>query len=142
MINDGDTEELPATVALDAGVRELVDGRNFAVVATLNADGGPQTSVVWVGRRGDAVVFSTTAGRKKARNLARDPRISLTVYDRENPYRSAEIRGTAALLPDPDKELPRELSQHYLGEDPPPEPAEVVRLVVRIRAEKVVAISL
>ncbi|RKT06512.1 PPOX class probable F420-dependent enzyme [Streptomyces sp. 3211.6] len=142
MRNTGSTQVLPAAVELDAGVRELLDGRNFAVVATLNPDGGPQTSVVWAGRRGDAVVFSTTAGRKKARNLARDPRISLTVYDRENPYRSVEIRGTAELLPDPHKELPRELSRHYLGEDPPPEPAEVVRLIVRITAEKVVAISL
>ncbi|MFJ8212657.1 PPOX class F420-dependent oxidoreductase [Streptomyces sp. NPDC096033] len=142
MRNAGSTEGLPATVALDEAVRELVDGRNFAVVATLNTDGSPQTSVVWVGRRGDDVVFSTTAGRKKARNLARDPRISLTVYDRENPYRSVEVRGTAELLPDPHKELPLELSRHYLGEDPPPEPAEVVRLIVRIAAEKVVSISL
>ncbi|MFF7988306.1 pyridoxamine 5'-phosphate oxidase family protein [Kitasatospora xanthocidica] len=84
----------------------------------------------------------STLGRKKARNLARDPRISLTLYDRENPYRSVEIRGTAELLPDPVKALPRELSQRYLGEDPPAEPADVVRLIVRITAEKVVAISL
>lgn len=142
MRNAQRTEELPAPVALDAAVRELIDGRNFAVVATLNPDGGPQTSVVWVGRQQDAVVFSTTAGRKKARNLARDPRISLTVYDLANPYRSAEIRGTAELLPDPDKALPRELSQRYLGEDPPAEPADVVRLIVRITAEKVITISL
>ncbi|GHC45872.1 PPOX class F420-dependent oxidoreductase [Streptomyces cinnamoneus] len=142
MKNARKTEELPAPVALDAAVKELIDGRNFAVVATLNPDGGPQTSVVWVGRQRDAVVFSTTAGRQKARNLVRDPRISLTVYDRANPYRSVEIRGTAELLPDPDKALPRELSQRYLGEDPPAEPADVVRLIVRITAEKVIAISL
>ncbi|MEW2527060.1 PPOX class F420-dependent oxidoreductase [Streptomyces sp. NPDC047071] len=142
MNNARKTEELPAPVALDAAVRELLDGRNFAVVATLNPDGGPQTSVVWVGRQQDAVVFSTTAGRKKARNLARDPRISLTVYDLANPYRSVEIRGTAELLPDPDKALPRELSQRYLGEDPPAEPDDVVRLVVRITAAKVIAIAL
>ncbi|GGP56887.1 PPOX class F420-dependent oxidoreductase [Streptomyces abikoensis] len=142
MKNARRTEALPAPVALDETVRELVDGRNFAVVATLNPDGGPQTSVVWVGTQQDAVVFSTTAGRKKARNLARDPRISLTVYDRANPYRSVEIRGTAELLPDPDKTLPRELSQRYLGQDPPAEPADVVRLIVRITAEKVIAISL
>ncbi|MGH4034086.1 PPOX class F420-dependent oxidoreductase [Actinomycetota bacterium Odt1-20B] len=142
MKNDQRTAELPVPVALDATVREMFDGRNFAVVATLNPDGGPQTSVVWVGLRGGSVVFSTTAGRKKARNLARDPRISLTVYDRANPYRSVEIRGTAELLPDPDKVLPRELSQRYLGEDPPTEPADISRLIVRITAQKVIAISL
>ncbi|MCX5416023.1 PPOX class F420-dependent oxidoreductase [Streptomyces sp. NBC_00059] len=135
-------EELPVPVALGAQARDLIDGPNFAVVATLNPDGGPQTSVVWVGRQQDAVLFSTTAGRKKARNLARDPRISLTVYDLANPYRSVEIRGTAELLPDPDKALPKELSQRYLGEDPPAEPDDVVRLIVRVTAEKVVAIAL
>ncbi|MFE5239509.1 MULTISPECIES: PPOX class F420-dependent oxidoreductase [unclassified Streptomyces] len=129
-------------VELGVQARELIDDRNFAVVATLNPDGGPQTSVVWVGRQQDAVLFSTTAGRKKARNLARDPRISLTVYDIANPYRSVEIRGTAELLPDPDKALPKELSQRYLGEDPPAEPDDVVRLIVRVTAEKVVTIAL
>ncbi|MGW0785513.1 PPOX class F420-dependent oxidoreductase [Streptomyces sp. NPDC002913] len=142
MENARGPEELPVPVALGAQARDLIDGRNFAVVATLNPDGGPQTSVVWVGRQQDAVLFSTTAGRKKARNLARDPRISLTVYDLANPYRSMEIRGTAELLPDPDKALPKELSQRYLGEDPPAEPDDVVRLIVRVTAEKVVAIAL
>ncbi|MGW1813767.1 PPOX class F420-dependent oxidoreductase [Streptomyces sp. NPDC002125] len=142
MGNAREPEELPVPVELGVQARELVDGRNFAVVATLNPDGGPQTSVVWVGRQQDAVLFSTTAGRKKARNLARDPRISLTVYDSANPYRSVEIRGTAELLPDPDKALPRELSQRYLGEDPPAEPDDVVRLIVRVTAQKVVTIAL
>jgi PPOX class probable F420-dependent enzyme len=81
-------------VAFDAATRELLDGRNFATVATLNPDGGPQTSVVWILRAGDTVMFSTTAARRKARNLARDPRISLTVFDTANPYHSVEIRGT------------------------------------------------
>jgi general stress protein 26 len=48
------------------------------------------------------VVFSTTADRRKARNLARDPRISLTIFDTDSPYRSVDIRGTAELIDDPD----------------------------------------
>ncbi|MGK5728541.1 PPOX class F420-dependent oxidoreductase [Streptomyces sp. URMC 124] len=117
--------------------RQLLDGKNYATVATINRDGGPQTSVVWIGREGDTVVFSTTAGRLKARNLAREPRISLTVFDTENPYHSVDIRGTAELIEDPDKELPRRLSQKYRGEDPPAEPDDVVRLVVRVTPQKV-----
>ena len=125
------------TATFDEVTRALLDGKNFAVVATLNPDGGPQASVVWIGRDGDTVVFSTTAGRRKARNLARDPRISLTVTDAANPYRCAEIRGTAELAEDPGKTLPKTLSRKYLGEDPPPEPAEVSRLIVRVRPEKI-----
>jgi PPOX class probable F420-dependent enzyme len=120
------------TTTFNDATRELLDGRNFATVATLNPDGGPQTSVVWVLRDGDTVLFSSTANRQKVRNLAADPRISLTVFDTGNPYNSVEIRGTAELAEDPGKELPRRLSHKYLGEDPPPEPDDVVRLVVRV----------
>ncbi|HEX5293183.1 MAG TPA: PPOX class F420-dependent oxidoreductase [Streptosporangiaceae bacterium] len=118
-------------------IRDLLDGRNFATVATLNRDGGPQTSVVWIARDGDTVLFSTTAGRLKARNLARDPRISVTVFDVANPYRSVDIRGTAELEQDPEKSLPRTLSHKYLGEDPPAEPADLVRLIVRVTPRKI-----
>jgi pyridoxine/pyridoxamine 5'-phosphate oxidase len=61
-------------VVFDEATRRLLDDRNFATVATLNPDGGPQTSVVWILREGDTVVFSATAARQKARNLARDAR--------------------------------------------------------------------
>jgi PPOX class probable F420-dependent enzyme len=126
------------TVALTQIARELLDGRNFATIATLNADGSPQTSVIWVKRDGDSVLFTTTTARLKGRNLARDPRVSITIFDVRNPYRTVEIRGTAELTEDPDRILPMELSHKYLGEPPPPEPADVVRLIVRVTPEKLV----
>jgi PPOX class probable F420-dependent enzyme len=125
------------TVSFSPEIRDLLDGRNFATVATLNRDGGPQTSVVWIARDGDAVLFSTAAGRQKARNLARDPRVSVTVFDVANPYRSVDIRGTAELTEDPEKSLPRTLSHKYLGEDPPAEPADLLRLIVRVTPRKI-----
>lgn len=128
-------------VTFSEATRKLLDGKNFATVATLNPGGGPQTSVVWVMREGDTVVFSTTAGRQKGRNLARDPRISLSVVDAENPYNTVEIRGTAELIGDPDKVLPGKLSHKYLDEDPPKESDDVVRPVVRVVPEKVVGFS-
>ena len=128
--------------AFDEATRDLLDGRNFATVATVNPDGGPQTSVVWILREGDTVAFSTTAGRRKARNLARDPRISVSVFDTGNPYHSVEIRGTAELVEDTGRSLPKALSRKYLGEDPPPEPDEVVRLIVRVTPDKVNIFSL
>jgi PPOX class probable F420-dependent enzyme len=128
-------------VALDEVTRKLLDGRNFASVATLNPDGGPQASVVWVLRDGDTVLFSAIATRRKVLNLARDPRVSLTVFDTANPYQSAEIRGTAEVTEDPGKRLPRKLSQKYLGEDPPPEPDEVARVIVRVVPERVNSFS-
>ncbi|MCF3103102.1 PPOX class F420-dependent oxidoreductase [Streptomyces roseoverticillatus] len=129
------------SVVFNEETRKLLDGRNFATVATLNRDGGPQTSVVWIARDGDTVLFSTTAGRQKARNLTRDPRVSLTVYDTENPYHSVDIRGTVELIEDREKSLPRKLSHKYLGEDPPAESDDVLRLVVRVTPQKISGFS-
>lgn len=128
-------------MTLDDKTRQLVDGRNFATIATLNPDGSPQTSVIWVGLDGDTVVFSSTTGRKKTRNILRDPRVSLTVVNADNPYQTAEIRGTAEVVDDPDRTLGTRLSHKYVGEDPPPEPPEVKRVIVRVRPEKVISFS-
>jgi hypothetical protein len=67
------------------------------------------------------VLFSSTDGRQKVRNLRRDPRVSLSVFDLANPYTWVEIRGTAEVLPDEAKRLTYELSHKYLGTDPPAE---------------------
>jgi PPOX class probable F420-dependent enzyme len=97
--------------------------------------------VVWIVRDGDFVLFSTTATRQKARNLARDPRVSLTVFDAENPYQSVDIRGTAELTEDRDKSLLRPLWQKYLGQGPPGETGDVLRLIVRVTPQKVTGSS-
>ncbi|ANN14764.1 PPOX class F420-dependent enzyme [Amycolatopsis orientalis] len=124
-------------VTLPEPVRELVDGKNFATVATLDADGGPQTSVVWVGLDDGDLVFSATEDRLKVRNLRRDPRASVSITDAENPYRHTQLRGTVTITPDPGKELPTGLSHKYLGQDPPPEGPEVERVIVRLRVDRI-----
>jgi PPOX class probable F420-dependent enzyme len=125
------------SITLNDAARLLLDGRNFATVATLGPDGHPHSSVVWIDRDGDTVVFTLTADKQKARNLARDPRVSVSVFDVENPYHFVEIRGTAELVEDPSRSLSKRLSQKYLGEPPPPEPAHIVRLIARITPNKI-----
>ncbi|MFF1638691.1 PPOX class F420-dependent oxidoreductase [Streptomyces sp. NPDC058251] len=127
--------------SFDDSVRTLLDGKNFASVATLGPDGAPQNSVVWIKREADTVLFSSTAGRQKVRNLRRDPRISLSVFDLANPYTSVEIRGTAEILPDDAKRLPYELSHKYLGIDPPAEKDDEVRVIIRVVPRKIVGFS-
>jgi PPOX class probable F420-dependent enzyme len=129
------------TISFDDSVRELLDGKNFASVATLGPSGAPQNSVVWFKREGDTVLFSSTDGRQKIRNLRRDPRISISVYDLANPYTAVEIRGTAEILPDEGKRLPHELSHKYLGIDPPAEKDDQVRVIVRVAPERIVGFS-
>jgi PPOX class probable F420-dependent enzyme len=124
-------------MTLDDTTRQLVDGRNFAVLATLNPDGSPQTSVTWVGLDGDTVIISSTAGRRKTRNILGDPRVSLTILDAADPYRAVEIRGKAEVSDDPGRMLAHRLSQKYLGVDKPAEPPSVQRVVIRVSVEKV-----
>ncbi|MFJ9727291.1 PPOX class F420-dependent oxidoreductase [Streptomyces sp. NPDC101209] len=128
-------------VSFDASVRALLDGKNFASVATLGPDGAPHNSVVWIKREGDTVLFSSTAGRQKVRNLRRDPRVSLTVFDLADPYTSVEIRGTAEILPDEGKRLPHDLSHKYLGIDPPAEKDDEVRVILRVTPRRIVGFS-
>ncbi|WP_409494549.1 PPOX class F420-dependent oxidoreductase [Amycolatopsis sp. cmx-11-12] len=124
-------------VTLPEPVRELVDGKNFATVATLDADGGPQTSVIWVGLDDGDLIFSATEDRLKVRNLRRDPRASVSITDAENPYRHTQLRGTVTITPDPEKTLPKRLSHKYLGQDPPPEGPEAERVIVRLRVDRI-----
>ncbi|WP_345493776.1 PPOX class F420-dependent oxidoreductase [Nocardia callitridis] len=126
-----------AAVVLDERAKELISGKAFATVATLDEDGAPHTSVVFVGLDGDTLVFSTTAQRRKARNLARDPRIGVTVFDQDNPYRTVDIQGIAELVDDTDRVWSYALTQKYIGEPPPAEPARVRRLVVRVAPRKI-----
>ncbi len=128
-------------VSLNDAVRRLLDEPNPAVLATINADGSPQTSVVWVGRDGDDLLISTAAGRRKERNMRRDPRVSLSVYDPGDPELYAEIRGLAAVTEDPGRAFAVRLAEDYEGPgagqafmDLPP---EVVRVVVRITPQHV-----
>lgn len=121
---------------LPDGVRTLFDGPNYATVTSINPDGGPQSSVVWVRTDGDDVLFSTVAGRRKPRNFERDPRVALLVIDPDDPYRYAEVRGRATMTDDPEGELIQELSMKYRRlpwEDKP----GVRRLIVRVAAERV-----
>ena len=121
----------------DEPVQALLDGKNFATVATVNADGSPHTSVVWFTRDGDTLLFSAVAQRRKTRNLLRDPRIALSVFDVANPYFAAHIRGTAELTENTGPDLLNELSRKYTGQDWTPRPEEGVRYVIRVIPDKV-----
>jgi PPOX class probable F420-dependent enzyme len=122
------------SVPLTEAAREVLDGPHTAVLATANSDGRPQSSVIFVKRDGDTVVFSTIEGRLKTRNMRRDPRVSLLVAS--NPGRYVEIRGSVEITEDPDKVLLYEMyARHMGGATPPPEP-DAARLIVRIVPEK------
>ena len=125
------------SVTLNEASRALIDGNNFASIATVNPDGSPQTSVVWVTRDGDDLLFSTVVGRRKELNLRRDPRVSVTIFDQEQPYSYIEVRGSVTLDETGGRELIDALSHKYRGEGYPVEAEGTVRVVIRLTPQKV-----
>ena len=125
------------SATLNEASRALIDGANFASIATINPDGSPQTSVVWVTRDGDDLLFSTVIGRRKELNLRRDPRVSVTIFDQQQPYSYIEVRGSVTLDPQGGRELIDALSNKYLGKDYGVEPEDNVRVVIRLTPRKV-----
>ncbi|MER7702978.1 PPOX class F420-dependent oxidoreductase [Kitasatospora sp. NPDC097605] len=118
--------------------KALLDAKSFAVVSTIQPDGSPQSSVVWVTRDGEDILFSTVEGRRKHLNLVKDPRVSLVVNPPESPYTYLEVRGEASLTREGGRELIDELSRKYQGEDYGYDGPDDVRVVVRITPRKVV----
>jgi len=76
-------------------VKQLIDGKNFASAATIMPDGSPQAATVWIDRDGDTIILNAAESRQRTRNLKRDPRVAISIYDQDNPYSSASIRGKA-----------------------------------------------
>jgi PPOX class probable F420-dependent enzyme len=128
---------------LPESVRAIVDGNNFATIGTVNADGSPQTSVVWITRDGDDLLMSTIRGRLKERNLSRDPRASVTVFDQENPYSYFEARGPVTMTEEGGDKLINDLAQKYTGEDYKGDlGTDHVRVVIRLTPTKLTGYAL
>ena len=123
-------------IPLSEATLRLVDGKNYAVLATVNPDGSPQTSVMWVGRDGNDLLFSTVEGRVKHRNMRRDPRVIVAVIDSSDPENYVELRGRVSMTPDVGRALDTQLSWKYDGQDPGQDRPGAVRVVVRMVVEK------
>lgn len=99
------------------GVLELLAAPNHAVITTINPDGSAHSTVVWVDYTGGILAVNSASGRRWPTNLDRDPRVTVVVMDHDNPYRFAEIRGTAAGTSDGALEHIHALAHKYTGHD-------------------------
>lgn len=123
------------SAGLDPEVRRVVDGTALAHLATVSPDGSPHTVPLWVGTRGDRIVFLTGPGSRKARNLRRDPRVALSFAPADNPYRPVVIRGRVVewLEGDEGWEVVDEIASKYTGA---PYPRGEERVVAVIEPER------
>jgi PPOX class probable F420-dependent enzyme len=125
--------------AIPASHADILKKPAFANLATLNADGSPQVTPVWVDFDGTHVIVNTARGRVKAKNLAREPRVALSIADPENPYRYLGIQGRVTEMTEAggDAHIDK-MTKKYLGKDSYPyrTPGEV-RVIVKITPDKV-----
>lgn len=98
-------------------IRSALDENVFAHVATLNPDGSPQVSVVWITRRGDIVLFSSAEGRVKPRNIENDPRVALSFSPPDNTGRNISMQGRVTKIANDGTWLIDELANKYVGHD-------------------------
>ena len=128
------TEHVPEAVLA------ILDAPEFATLATIQPDGQPQLSVVWCARDGEDLLISTVQGRRKYLNLVADPRATVLVYPKANPYTYVEVRGTVTLTTAGGSELIDRLNAEYTGGDryTGDDGSDNVRVVVRLTPTKVI----
>ena len=118
--------------------RAFLENPFVGVVTTLQRDGSPQSTVVWVDVDDEGVSINTAYGRVKPRNLAHDPRISLVVVDPGDQYRWVKLSGTGRLVDEGADDQIDRLSKKYTGRDvyASRQPGEQ-RVTVRITPDRI-----
>jgi PPOX class probable F420-dependent enzyme len=101
----------------DQEVRALLEQPNYAVISTFNSDGSILSTVVWINTEDGAVAVNSAIGRRWPTNLERDPRVTVLVYEGQNPYNYVEIRGTATATRQGADEHIDALTKKYINQD-------------------------
>ncbi|HEX2052226.1 MAG TPA: PPOX class F420-dependent oxidoreductase [Actinomycetota bacterium] len=112
---------------------------NFGHLATLDPDGSPQVTAVWVDVDDRYILVNSAVGRRKVRNVERDPRVSLDVVEQENPYNMVAVKGRVVdMTTDGADDHIDAMAKKYLGEDKYPfrQPGEE-RIILKIEPQKV-----
>jgi len=124
-------------IKLPESARKMLQDKAYGHVVTSAPNGRPQTTMVWVDVEGDEVLFNTAEGREKARNLRRDPRVVISIQDRNNPQAYLIVHGTASVAEAGADSHIDKLAKRFLGVDKYPyrQPGEK-RLLIRVRVDR------
>lgn len=125
-------------IALPESLRKVLIDKAYGHVITFNTDGSPQVTMVWMDADGNQPLYNTADGRIKVTNLRRDPRIMVSVQDRNNLQSYALIKGKAKVAAEGADEHIDRMAKRFLGMDKYPwrAPGEK-RLLVRIDIDKI-----
>jgi PPOX class probable F420-dependent enzyme len=123
---------------LDPKVREFASGPNFAAVTTMLPSGRFQTQPIWVTADAEHLYLNTELHRVKFKNIQRDPRVTVMIWDRENPYSYVEVRGRVVdtVRGEEARRMIDELSMKYNGKPYPPDAIRSERVILKIAPER------
>lgn len=126
-------------VTLDARVRELAQAPNFATLSVILRSGRPMTHVMWVDADTDHILINTEVHRAKFRAVERDSRVTVTIWQRDDPYTYAEVRGRVVeTVRGPEARAHIDsLSRKYRGRDYDDAAITSERVILRIAPEMV-----
>ena len=127
------------SATIEGRSEELLQAKNFCNVSTIRSDGSVHTAPVWVDLQDGRPVLNTAEGRAWPRNLERDPRVTLTIQNMENPYEYLSIRGRVAERTQEGADAHIDaMAMKYLGQDTYPfrQPGEQ-RVIIRVDPEYV-----
>ena len=124
---------------LDEDTVRLAQGKNLATVVTLMPNGQPQALLTWVDSDGEYVLVNTEPQRQRARNIRRDPRITVLIHSDADPWDWSEVRGRVVETIDGSeaREHIDELSRKYVGSDYRNPVGPQGRIILKIAADKV-----
>ena len=120
---------------IETDIKELAKGPNFGVISTLMPDGLPSTHMMWIDCDDEYLLVNTETGRQKHKNILRDPKVCVTVWDPQNPYRYAEVRGEVVemIKGQQARDHIDELSHKYTGQPYNDQWITTERVILRIR---------
>ena len=123
---------------IEEKVKKLAQQANFGTITTLLPDGSPSTHVMWVDADDDHMLINTEIGRAKFRNVQRDPRVSVVVFNKENPYEYAEVRGRVVETVGGDEARRHidDLSVRYTGKPYDPKAIQTERVILKIAPDR------
>ena len=116
---------------------KILEGKNFASLATINSDGSPQVSVVWIDYKDNHILINTAKNRIKTNNMKRDPRVSISVTDAKNPYYQITFKGIVKNISESNADDHiHSLAKKYLNQDKYPNSDKEIRVIVSIEPLK------
>jgi PPOX class probable F420-dependent enzyme len=105
-------------IPLPDEVKAVIDGPNFAHLTTVDPDGWPHASAMWIMRDGDSIIFNTAEGRRKWRNMQRDQRVAISISPLDEVYDNYSIQGRVVEMRTSDGvETIDKLAKKYLGRE-------------------------